>query len=211
MSEEPKKGGYLRQAWLVILLALCYGAALAGVQTTLGPIIAENKKNETFSQVPELVPGADGAKTLERTVMLKDKPQPVLQACDAEGETVGWVVPASGQGFADKIEILVGLDAKCETITGMYVLAQNETPALGDYIRDYKKFREQFEEKSALEPLKVVKTEPAPDTNEIKALSAATVSSEAVAKIVNESVAAVRPLILALPPEAPKAEDNNEE
>ncbi|GAG46886.1 unnamed protein product, partial [marine sediment metagenome] len=31
------KGNYIGQAWLVILLALAYGAALAGVQTTLGP------------------------------------------------------------------------------------------------------------------------------------------------------------------------------
>ena len=58
MNETPKHGGYLRQAWLVLLLALLYGAALAGVQTTLGPKIAENKRDETYGVIPTLVPGA---------------------------------------------------------------------------------------------------------------------------------------------------------
>ena len=68
MSDEPNQGGYLRQAWLVIVLALVYGAALAGVQTTLGPRIAENKRNETYGVIPTLVPGADAAKTEEMFV-----------------------------------------------------------------------------------------------------------------------------------------------
>ena len=68
MTESPKSGGYLRQAWLVILLALFYGGALAGIQTTLGPIIEENKKRETYEKIPELVLGPEKATEVEVTV-----------------------------------------------------------------------------------------------------------------------------------------------
>ena len=56
------------QAWLVILLALLYGGALAGVQTRLSPKIAENKKNETYSVIPALVRDTDKTKTVELVV-----------------------------------------------------------------------------------------------------------------------------------------------
>ena len=132
MSDEPKQGGYLRQAWLVILLALLYGAALAGVQTTLGSRIAENKRNETYSVIPTLVEGADVAKTEELTVTgVNGEEQRVYKAVAADGTQRGWVLPAHGQGFADRIDLLVGVDVTVSTITGLYVLDQKETPRAG--------------------------------------------------------------------------------
>ena len=50
---------YLKTAWLVLAMALVFGSLLAGVQITLKPIIEENKRAETFGQVPVLVTGAD--------------------------------------------------------------------------------------------------------------------------------------------------------
>jgi len=45
----------------VLILALFFGTALAGVQITLGPKIDQNKLNETLERVPELVLGKQGA------------------------------------------------------------------------------------------------------------------------------------------------------
>ena len=66
------KGNYLIQAWLVIVLALVYGGGLAGVQVTLGGKIAENKRNETYSVIPDLVPGAEKEQTEELIVTGKN-------------------------------------------------------------------------------------------------------------------------------------------
>lgn len=198
MNETPKHGGYLRQAWLVILLALLYGAALAGVQTTLGPKIAENKRNETYREIPALVPGAEREQTVEVTVTDADgKAHRVYRAVAADGTQKGWVLAAGGQGFADRIELLIGLDAPLETITGLYVLDQRETPGLGNFIAG-EDFRARFVGKSSENPIVVVKSDATPQGNEIRALTAATISSDAVAAIVNEAIANLKEPILEL-------------
>ncbi|MEE9603691.1 MAG: FMN-binding protein [Thermoguttaceae bacterium] len=216
MSEEPKQGGYIGQAWLVILLALLYGGALAGVQTTLGPIIETNKKNETYSVIPKLVEGAVKASkeeikagTLEIIVVGENgKKQKVYKAIGKDGKLKGWVLAASGQGFADKIELLVGLSADLSTITGMDVLDQKETPGLGNFI-DEEDFRDQFAGKPTTEPLLVVKTDPVGD-NEILALSGATISSQSVADIVNRAIENLKGPISKLPADEPREKSTEE-
>lgn len=186
-SSEHHGSGYIRQAWLVILLALCYGGALAGVEKTLGPRIAENKKNETYDKVPDLVPGADRSKTVGVTVEdAAGNEQRVYKAVAADGRQVGWVLPATGQGFADRIDLLIGLNTEVTKITGLYVLDQKETPGLGDYISG-SDFQSRFRDAPTAEPLVIVKTEPAA-SNEIRAITGATISSESVATIVNRAI-----------------------
>lgn len=199
MDEQPTRKGYLGQAWLVILLSLVYGGALAGVETALRETIAENKRRETYDRIPVLVPGTDGGKTREVNqadeVIAADADgnrQRVYLAVAADGATAGWVLPASGQGFADRIDLLIGLDAQASTITGLYVLDQKETPGLGNFITSEALFTNQFAGKSADDPLTVVTTDPASGSSQIKAISGATISSESVCATVNRALAAFK-------------------
>lgn len=176
---------YIRQAWLVLALAALFGAALAGVHTGLSGKIADNKRADTMNQIPHLVPGA--ARGIEQMV----GPNVVYRAVDDSGRLVGWVVPARGQGFADVIELLVGLDVPAETITGMSVLAQKETPGLGDRISKDAAWRAQFAGKPTGRALAVVKADRA-KPSEIVPISGATISSESVTAIVNAAVADFR-------------------
>ncbi len=210
MNEAPNKGSvvtrawsYISQAWLVILLALLYGGALAGVQSTLGPLIEENKRQETYSKIPALV---EIAEPDQKKVDIKEQPVTgqrdkkeyrVYQAF-VDGELRGWVLPASGMGFADRIEVLIGLDAELSTITGLWVLDQKETPGVGDNITSPELFLKQFAGKSAQEKLEVVKVEPTAGSNEIRALTGATISSDSVAEIVNHAIQNLREPILKL-------------
>lgn len=203
MNEAPPKGGsaegarqlvllpllYLRQAWLVILLGLVFGTALAGVETRLGPQIKANKENETKQQVPALVPGA----LLEKTERIEFKDEQgrdivIYKAVGEDGTLRGWVIPAKGHGFADVIEVLVGLDPQAETITGLFVLEQKETPGLGNFIVDGPKFRDQFGGKPTSPALEVNKKEQELP-HEVKPLTGATISSRSVCDIVNAEVA----------------------
>jgi len=190
-GERAPRGGYLSQAWLVILLALAYGAALAGVQTSLQPMIDENKRQETYRQIPALVGIAESTDAESIAIeqrLIEDaagKQQKVYLAF-VDGQASGWVLPAGDMGFADRIELLIGLDPSAETITGLWVLDQKETPGLGDAIRS-EDFRSRFVGKSTADPIDA-KTEPK-RPNEILALTGATISSRSVAKIVNEAVA----------------------
>jgi H+/Na+-translocating ferredoxin:NAD+ oxidoreductase subunit G len=202
-TSKPSSGlkqNYLVQAWLVLVLVICFGSALAAIQMKLGPVIEANKLNETLEKVPELVFGAGEAAKLRETpdqltviprqVEVK-KPGKVtyysVYEAELTGKRSGWVVKAKGQGYADTIELLIGLDADARNITGLYVLGQKETPGLGNRIVE-PKWRDQFQGKSAVSPLKVIKAGTA-GSDEIDSVSGATISSTSVCRIINTALA----------------------
>ncbi|MCG8550148.1 MAG: FMN-binding protein [Desulfobacterales bacterium] len=199
------KKSNLAQAWLVLLLATLFGTALAGIQAKLGPVIEANKVKETMAKIPVLVLGEDLAAELaadnqaltvkSRMIEVKKngttKFYTVYDAWLPDGKMVGHVVKADGQGYADKIELLVGLDAQGDTITGLFVLDQKETPGLGAKILE-DNWRGQFKDKATQKTLSVVKGGGAKD-DQIDSISGATISSRSVAGIVNTAVANVVP------------------
>lgn len=178
------KISYITQAWLVLVLAFCFGASLAGVQTALSSRIEANKMAETNDQIPMLVPGASGS---ERELF---GDMAAYRAMNDAGQTIGWVIPAKGQGFADVIEVLIGVNADASEITGVYVLDQKETPGLGNKIVEAD-WRDQFKGKNCTEPLEVVKMAPQ-QARQIEAVTGATISSDSVVGIINRTAKAFR-------------------
>lgn len=194
------KQNFLVQAWLVLILAICFGSALAAVQIKLGPTIEANKLNETLEKVPELVFGAEKAAELQAAAqaieissrqMAVEKPGKTARynvyEAMMDGKRSGWVVKSKGQGYADKVELLIGLDAGAENITGLFILDQKETPGLGNKIVE-PKWRAQFQGKSTATPLRVTKAG-ARRPEEIDSVSGATISSNTVCSIVNVALA----------------------
>jgi electron transport complex protein RnfG len=100
------------------------------------------------------------------------------------------VVKTAGQGYSDKVELLLGLDPTFTKITGLFILEQKETPGLGNKMI-FPEWRGQFIGKPTAPPLKVVKTG-AQAKNEIDAITGATISSRSVVSIVNGAVQALR-------------------
>ena len=181
------KSNYLVQAWLVLALAAGFGAALAGVQVGLNPRIEINKQNETYDQIPALVLGIERKNETVDVRELATDDGRIAYEVSSGGVHVGWVIKAVGQGFADKIELLIGLDAPAGRILGLYVLDQKETPALGNRITE-PVWRAQFPGLDAGKSVEVVKTTPAAGDNAVQAVTGATVSSLSVCNIVNQSV-----------------------
>jgi len=193
------KNSNLAQAWLILVLALIFGAALAAVQINLSQTIKNNQLKETLQRIPEVVWGAAEADKIKNqdpsaeitpgTLSVEKDGQAVyyhIYRVSRAGRLAGWVVKAGGQGYADKIELLIGLDPAAKTITGIYVLEQKETPGLGNKISQ-PGWRDQFSGKSTAEPLTVVKGK-RPAANAIDAVTGATISSVSVAGIVNCAV-----------------------
>ncbi|MBL0715343.1 MAG: FMN-binding protein [Desulfosarcina sp.] len=198
---EKGNPNFISQAWLVLVLALCFGGLLAGIQITLGPTIEANKLNETLERVPELVFGAAHAEELSQSgleinslsVGVEKAGRTVRYSVfetKSDGHLAGWVTKTTGQGYADKIEILIGFDPRVEKITGLFVLDQKETPGLGNKIIE-NAWRSQFVDKSTSQPLAPVKGQSAAP-NEIDAITGATISSRAVTNIINTTVADLR-------------------
>jgi len=184
---KPPTGNVIAQAWLVLVLAVGFGSGLAGLEYAVGPQIAENRLNETLSQVPSLVPGAVSGAPDDQTVSGRR----IFRALDGQGQLVGWVVPGNGQGFGDKIELIIGLNAAATELTGIFVLDQKETPALGDRITT-SEFQSRFVGMSTDRTLDAQQAPTDPATGVIQALSGATISSDAVCTIINRTLSAVK-------------------
>ncbi len=196
----------LAQAWLVLVFATVFGTALAGIQIKLNPIIEANKINETMEKIPNLVLDPSEAVVLKdedliiqsRMIEVEkngiSKFYPVYDVELKDGTLAGHVAKASGQGYADKIEVLLGLDAKGDTITGLFILDQKETPGLGNRILE-KPWRNQFIDKSSSATLVVVKSG-AEQGNEIDGISGATISSRSVTNIVNITISDIKPQLI---------------
>ncbi len=189
------KNSNLGQAWLVLLLSIVFSVSLAAVHLNLNPVIEENKTKETMEKIPGLVKAEAGAIDISPRIISIDKngiskSYTVYDASDKTGNTVGHVVKASGQGYADKIELLLALDADADSITGLFILDQKETPGLGNKIIE-DEWRNQYIGKSCDIPLEVIKGSSVND-NEIDSVSGATISSRAVTDIVNSTISDIK-------------------
>ncbi|MFO7557759.1 MAG: FMN-binding protein [Desulfobacterales bacterium] len=195
---EKLKQNYTIQAWLVLLLALFFGASLAGVQLVLAPKIKQNKMNETLQKVPNLIPGPSQKERSGKMPRLEIIPETVevrkngrkkfysVFHASRNGRPAGWVVKSSGQGYADRIELLIGFDPLVNAITGLFILEQKETPGLGNKIIQ-KEWTNQFLQKKTDQEITAVKTNAAA-SNEIDAITGATISSRSVCAIINNTV-----------------------
>lgn len=207
LGERLKKSN-LRQAWLVLLLSIVFGAALSGVQAKLGPTIAQNSLNEMLQRVPELVWGERANDLMTR----KDAPAVItsqvvrvqtngktkyykLFKAMSGGRLDGWVVKTSGRGYADRIDMLVGIDPSATIITGLYILEQKETPGLGNKILS-SRWRSQFADRKTDQPLVVTKGGDG-GPHAIDAITGATISSRSVTRIVNRAVRDLKPELAA--------------
>lgn len=207
-NKVPQKSGWFRennlaQAWLVLLLAIGFGAALAAVQVNLSGRILANKQNETLEKIPELVWGKSGVRQITaRNETIKITPG-ILQTRSGpkiatfkvfrvtrENQLAGWVIKTGGQGYADKIELLIGVDPGVKTLTGLFILDQKETPGLGNKITS-PGWRRQFKGKSTAQPLEVTKAASGTGRT-VDAITGATISSRSVTLIINQAITSVK-------------------
>lgn len=204
------KNSSLMQGWLIIVLSVVFSVTLAAVNIRLSPIIDENKRKETMEKIPVLITGESdtGLSEDNRSFTIKQrtirtekngiiKSYITYDAFNDANEVAGHVIKASGQGYADKIEVLLGLDATGEKITGLFILDQKETPGLGNKIIE-DDWRSQFKGKSSDSPLVVIKGKSV-NKNEIDAISGATISSRSVTDIINSTIASVKKEIALIP------------
>ncbi|HAG50525.1 MAG: hypothetical protein A2X87_00525 [Deltaproteobacteria bacterium GWC2_42_51] len=161
------------------------GGILAQVFHFADPLIQENRKKELREAIFVVLSEAKDYTTLEKG---NDKEKIVVyKGIDADGKLVGIAFIADGGGFQGNIRIMVGLSTDYLKLKGIKVLEQNETPGLGNRIKE-PAFEDQFrglEIKPKVEYIKYRKPE---KPNQIQAITGATISSEAVVKNINNAV-----------------------
>ncbi|MCP4712401.1 MAG: FMN-binding protein [Planctomycetes bacterium] len=181
---------FLKQSWLVMLAALLFGLLVSGLYGQLEPKIKEQARLKLENEMGKLLTEA----TAFESIPDAENPQYFIGKND-EGAVVGYAIQWEGGGFADKIKLLVALDRPLEKLLGIGILKTNETPGFGDKIKG-DKFKGQYKGSPALK-LKVEKEgdRSNSDDQNIIAITGATISSDAVTKIVNNAVIELKKLL----------------
>lgn len=174
---------WLKQSWLVLLLAGSLGTALAVVEQSLEGRIEQHARDRLTKAVLDVVPGG------VRSEQVSTDGQPVFEVFDETGNLRGRAVVAESAGFSDRIRLMVGLSTDNSMLLGIAVLESRETPGLGERIREAA-FLEQFADRPTSVELQAVKPGQTAE-QPIDAISGATISSQAVTRAVNERLAAV--------------------
>lgn len=194
-------------------------AALAGFLVVLTyqittPMIEENKRQAIERALFQVLPGAvarhdfilddDGIRPAGDAT--DDQGTLLYAGYDADGKLVGVALEAAAQGYQDVIRVLYGYEPQCQCIRGIQVLKMAETPGIGDKIAQDPAFLANFEALDAtvddaggtLEHAIVsVKAGKKTEAWQIDAISGATISSNAVARMLNASAQSVLPRLRA--------------
>lgn len=118
----------------------------------------------------------------------------VFLGYDEGGNRVGFAIQGAEPGFQDLVELIFGYDADARTMLGMKVLANKETPGLGDKIVKDSAFVAEFEGPEV--PLAGVKTGRATGAaNEVDMITGATISSRTVIAIINHQLERLGPML----------------
>lgn len=193
-------------------IGLLAGMLIVFTFTYTLPYIKANEAAFLEKSIFDVVPGAF-TKTVvtvdeNNKIIPVEKPEETafkLYPCYDEADSlVGIAIEAREQGFQDVIKIIYGYSPKNEAIVGMKVLQSTETPGLGDKIETDKDFIENFVKLDArlnedrtklIEPIKMVKAGEKTKPSEISAITGATISSKAIAKMMARSADLNVPLI----------------
>lgn len=161
----------IRYCFVLTLICIVAAGLLAGVNyLTKSRIIAQAQAQED-SGLKELFPQAanfEAVKSGEEFLYYKVN--------DKDSRTIGVAFKAQAKGYSSTIEIMAGM-LSSGTIVGIKIISQNETPGLGTQIAE-KHFTDRFKDKQY--------------TDDIEAITGATISSGAVIEAVKSKAAQVK-------------------
>lgn len=181
------------------------GFLIIAVFTMTAPRIEAYKSHEIRSAIEEvleaparsdtlyLVNGALTTKAPAERAGAESKTERVFLGYDKDGKVIGYAIEATGPGFSDPIRLLVGYDHARHALTGMKILDSKETPGIADGILK-PAFTGQFH--GANVPINGVKASPTPaPAGSVVLITGATISSRAVLKAINNTLARWDPIL----------------
>jgi len=170
------------------------GIAIIGIYETTLPTITAYKAKVLREAVFKVLPGVTQIKKLrytegnlqEVTPEDRDDENTIYSGYDDQNVLIGYAITADGPGFQDTIRILYGYNVEKRLVVGMEVLESRETPGLGDKIYKDADFQENFIALQVEPSIILVKKGTKAASNEVDAITGATISSKAIVKIINK-------------------------
>ena len=192
-----------------LLAVMTTAGALAGAlivtayQLTLPPIERHRSEvvREAVQEVLKAPPSFDTL-YLHQGALVKTLPagtsskgvEMIYLGHDAAGKRVGFAISATQNGFQDPVTVMFGYDAAAHRLIAMKVIANRETPGLGNRIETDSAFVNGFV--NAATPINGVKQDRGKQTpNDVVMITGATISSRAVIRIIDDAIARWQPLM----------------
>jgi electron transport complex protein RnfG len=156
----------------LVVVYVAGGLIMAAVYATTKPVIERKSYEEKQAALKAMMPDAT---SIDKMGVWKphDK-EAEYYVAKKDGKPIGYIVESYGKGYSSYIDMLIAVNDSY-TVEKLNILEQNETPGLGDEVQQ-PYFQNQFSGKT-LDHLVVRKIGP---TNDILAVSGATISSRAV-------------------------------
>ncbi len=180
------------------------GLLIVSVYQLTLPVIAQNKAEALQAAIFEVLPGASTSKTFRLTDGGGFAPlegegagaQLLYAGYDDQEQLVGLAIEARGMGYQDVIALIYGYSFADEAIIGIQVLESKETPGLGDkietdpdFLRNFERLDVSLSEDGSKLANAIVPVKNGEKANpwEVDGITGATISSVAIANILDAS------------------------
>lgn len=167
------------------LIGIVSGALLSELNSWAAPKIEANRKAETERAI--FVVQSSGKKYNK----IENVDFELYEVFDDSDNSLGYAMPYEGNGFQGNIRLIVGIDKNMSKVLGLEVLEQVETPGLGTKVTE-KPFTNQFIDIELNPEIISVKGAEPQSSNEVQAITGATISSNAIVRIINEGMKKLR-------------------
>lgn len=207
--QQPSTSAWSMYRAIVGIGALC-GLLIVVVYQTTAARIRDNQERFLARAVEQVLPEARStvAVALNEDGRLETTAEtpalPVFLGYGADGQLAGAVVTAQGMGYQDNIRVLYAYSFDLRAIVGFKVLDSKETPGLGDKIEKEPHFLANFERLYAdltpegdglLHRIVTVKQGEKTEPWEIDGITGATITSEAIGNILDDSANSWVPIL----------------
>ena len=186
----------------IVGIGMMCALVIVGVYAGTAQRIADNEARALANAVNAVLPAASNLRSIAVTaqgeiidVIAAEQALPAFLGFDEDGELVGAAITAEGMGYQDTIKVIYAYSFEASAIVGFHVLQSLETPGIGTKIKEYP-FLANFEALdvsldetgSALaNPIVTVPSGTKDQPWQIDAITGATVSSDAVAALLDDS------------------------
>jgi len=196
----------------IVGIGMLCALLIVGIYQATAERIAENEAQALAEAVAAVLPTAQVLRSIAvasdggiADVDASLQKLPAFVGYDQSGKLAGVAITAAGMGYQDTIQVIYAYSFSDSAIVGLRVLQSLETPGLGDKIETDPNFVANFEQldvslsAAGNELAHAVETVPNGSKEhpwQIDAITGATVSSEAIGKILDTSAQQWVPLLV---------------
>lgn len=178
----------------VLVFGIFWATALVAVDTMTGPRIEKYLLEKKRKKVLEALVIPYEAETIEQVFTSN------VKADEIDGKTIYTAEDGSiafefaGPGSQGPMSGVIALSSGKDAIKGIAIISQSETPGLGSRVLAADNLKN-FRDKKVVPQLDVVPAGTATAENEVDAITGATLTSNAIERIINVNVKATKTLI----------------